>query len=99
MDHLPNGAIAVGTKGSWMRFQAAYEFELEKAYNAGLLRLVGSETIAQRAERMLVAMMDRKATAGEAMKAAAIACGVKASEKAIVDYLKLAGRNVVGISA
>lgn len=99
MNRLSNGAIAVGFEGSWMRLQAAYEFELEKAYESGLVRLNGGETIADRAERMLIAMMEGRALPGESMKAAAKACGIKPTEKAIVEYLKLAGRGVVGIFA
>lgn len=87
MNTLSNGAIAVGTEGSWMRFQCAYEFELEKAYEAGVLRLNGSETIPQRAEKMLLALMNRQAVLGESMKAAARACNVKPNEKAVRDYL------------
>ena len=87
MNRLSNGAIAVGTEGSWMRFQAAYEFELEKAYQSGNLRLIGSETIPQRAEKMLIGILEKRAMVGESMKAAAKACGVKPTEKAIREYL------------
>lgn len=90
MNTLSNGSIAVGAEGSWMRLQSAYEFELEKAYQNGILRLIGTETIAQRAEKMLVGLMEKRATAGESMKAAAKACGIKPTEKAIVEYLKQA---------
>lgn len=93
MNHLSNGAIAVGTEGSWMRFQAAYEHELEQAHQRGVLRLIGDETIAARAEKMLHGILNRTATMGEAMKAAAIACGVKGTETAIRQYLMQANPN------
>lgn len=95
MNMLSNGAIAVGFEGSWMRFQAAYEHELDRAYDKGLVRLTAGETIPMRAEKMLHAMLDRTATAGEAMKAAAVACGVKPTEKAITEYLRVASRGMV----
>lgn len=84
---LSNGAWAVGFEGSWMRFQVAYEHELQKAYERGILRLIGSETVAQRAEKVMVGIIERTALAGESLKAAAKACGIKANDKAIRDYL------------
>lgn len=93
MNTLSNGSIAVGSEGSWMRFQAAYEYELQQAYEKGIVRLKAEETISTRAITMLEAIIDKRATAGDAMKRAAKACGIKPTEKAIVDYLKAAKRS------
>jgi hypothetical protein len=95
MNTLSNGAIAVGSEGSWMRFHAAYEHELEQAYERGIVRLRLNETIAQRTETMMLGIIAKTATAGESMKSAAKACGIKENEKAIRDYLVQARRGMI----
>jgi hypothetical protein len=93
MNTLSNGAIAVGQEGSWMRLQCAYEHELEKALHLGILRLNGSETVADRAAKMLEGILTRTATAGVAMKAAAKVCGINPNETSIRQYLTQANPN------
>lgn len=94
MNTLSNGALAIGQEGSWMRFHGAYEHELTKALDAGQLRLKPGESVSDRATMMMVAIRDRHATLGGLMTAAALACGVKPTERAIREYLQQASRGM-----
>jgi hypothetical protein len=85
MNTLSNGSIAVGAPRSWMRLQAAYEHELEKIYGMRLQ---------ERAYCQLFAVMEGDLKVGDAMKAAAVACGVKPTSKAVREYLIAAFRDL-----
>jgi len=88
MNTLSNGAVAVGTEGSWMRLQSAYEHELEKINETGMLLLRDGETVANRAETMLKAVMLGNGNLGPSLQRAAKACGIKPTYTAIRPYLR-----------
>jgi hypothetical protein len=88
MNHLSNGAPAVGSPGSLMRLIAAYEYELEKKCAAMAYQRSGIPTTVR---TMLRAAFHGRANIGPCFAAAAKACEIKPTAKAIKAYLVRAG--------
>lgn len=93
MNTLSNGALCVGSPGSVMRLVSAYEHELEIDWDSGICFAWARECVPQMARKMVKAAALRQAiiTKGSAFARAAVACGIKPTERDIQAYLVAAG--------
>jgi hypothetical protein len=94
MNTLSNGSLAVGSEGSWMRFQSAYEDELYKAierspsdYSTPLDRA----EIAKLARKMLIGAAHMNTNLSPSLRKAARSVGAVPTITGISIYLKSAG--------
>jgi hypothetical protein len=89
MNTLSNGAIAVGSPGSLMRFQTAYEYELTKAVEANPEKYRYTvEEVPSMAIKIVESLAKGNAFISPAIKAAAKACEIKPTALAIRQYLQ-----------